>query len=254
MNTSPSPFARVLVIIPAYNEERTILNVLKKVIAKKPGGIIIVNDGSTDRTGEIIKAWQAEQTDPDITIRVLHNPRNLGKGSALRSGIQLLKESEGIKIVIFHDADEEYDPEDWDEGVRLIEEGKADLVVGSRFLGKPRRVIYALHHLANQFITFLANLASDLDLSDIESGVKIIRRSLLDSLSLESNDFRIEIEIVLRCASKGARIYEIPVSYHGRTYAEGKKIRAKDGLLALWAIWKYRKRKSIRARDGSEGR
>jgi glycosyltransferase involved in cell wall biosynthesis len=250
MNNPSSSYARVLVIIPAYNEERTILNVLKKVIAKKPGAIIVVNDGSTDRTGEIIKAWQAEQTDPDITIRILHHPRNLGKGSSLRSGMEVLKELDKIEIVIFHDADEEYDPEDWDEGVRLIEAGRADLVVGSRFLGKPRRVIYALHHLANQLITFLANWASDLDLSDIESGVKIIRRSLLETLSLESNDFRIEIEIVLQSADKGARIYEIPVSYHGRTYAEGKKIRPRDGLLALWAIWKYRKRRFKVLRGG----
>lgn len=239
MTSLPTRYSRVLVIIPAYNEEPTILRVLERVREKKPGAIVIVDDGSSDRTGELVARYLENHSGPPRIILARH-PRNQGKGSAIRTALQYLSQLENIEIVIIHDADEEYSPDDWEDGVRLLEEGRADLVVGSRFGGKPRRVIYALHHLGNQLITFLTNLAGNLDLSDVESGVKIIRRSLLENLDLESCDFRIEIELVLKAARKKARIYEIPVSYFGRTYAEGKKIRPRDGLLALWAIWKYR--------------
>lgn len=231
---------KAVVIVPAYNEEARVIPALEAVLAEKPGALMVVDDGSTDGTGSLVEAWMERHRSQGVALRLLRHERNRGKGRAIRTALEHLGEFPELNLVILHDADGEYDPRDWEEGAKLILAGKADLVIGSRFGGKPRRAIYALHHLANIAITFLANLAADLDLTDIESGMKLFHRSLLENLELLSEDFRIEIELVLKAAKKGARIYEIPISYHGRTYAEGKKIRFRDGILALLAIAQYR--------------
>ena len=223
---------KVSVVIPAYNEVKTIVTVINlvKKFAPRPYEIIIVDDGSTDGTAKILKKVKA----PNIHSIVF--PFNLGKGAAVRAGIE---QAQGEAIVI-QDADLEYSPENYTSLLQPIFAGKADAVYGSRFTGNhPRRVLYFWHRVGNAVLTILSDVFSNLNLSDMESGLKAFRRSTLQAISLEENDFGFEPEVTLKLAHAQARIYEVGISYHGRTYEEGKKINPTDFLKALMIILKW---------------
>ncbi len=232
---------RVLsVVIPAFNESRTIEELLRRVgAAPLPAGIgleiVVVDDGSTDGTRDLLRELVTQRKSEDPPLRFFEQPRNRGKGAALRRGFA---EARGEWIVV-QDADLEYDPRDYAKLLQPVLDDGADVVYGSRFAGGPHRVLFYWHSLGNQFLTTVSNMFSDLNLSDMETCYKLFRRSLLDGVTLESNRFGIEPELTARFARLRARIYEVPISYHGRTYAEGKKIGWKDGFAALWAIVRY---------------
>ena len=232
---------RVLsVVIPAFNEERTIAELLRRVgAAPLPAGVglemVVVDDGSTDGTRDLLRRLVASRSSSEVPLRFFEQPRNRGKGAALGRGFA---EGRGEWIVV-QDADLEYDPRDYPKLLQPVLEDGADVVFGSRFAGGPHRVLFYWHSLGNRFLTTVSNMFSDLNLSDMETCYKLFRRSLLDGVVLRSNRFGIEPELTARFARLRARIYEVPISYHGRTYAEGKKIGWKDGFAALWAIVRY---------------
>jgi glycosyltransferase involved in cell wall biosynthesis len=222
------------IIMPAYNEEKTIEKVLSALLREVPeiNEIIVVDDGSTDRTAQIAESvgYQHPQ------IKLLRQPKNQGKTAALRAGFAA---STG-DIVLVQDADMEYDPVDIPELIAPISEGKADVVYGSRFMiRRAARVLYFRHYLANQFLTFLSNLLTDLNLSDVETGYKAFRGEIIRNMVIETRGFGFEIEVTAKIAKLKCRVYEVPISYHGRTYEEGKKIGYKDGLDAIYYILKY---------------
>lgn len=220
------------VIMPCYNEERTIQRIMDQVRATKlDKEIIVVDDHSSDRTPEILRAIAAE----DPQVRVIRQPRNRGKGEAIRTG---LAAATG-EIVIIQDADEEYDPNDYYELVRPIIEGKVHVVFGSRFMGR-HTGMYFWNAIGNKFLTFLTNFLYNAWISDMETCYKVMRTDIMRSLNLRSNDFRIEPEIAAKVLLLGYRIYEVPVSYVGRTYEEGKKIRKIDGLKAIATLFRCR--------------
>jgi glycosyltransferase involved in cell wall biosynthesis len=235
------------VIVPCYNEERTIEAILDQVRAVElDKEIIVVDDHSRDRTYEILQAIAAA----DATVRVIRQPRNRGKGEAIRTG---LKAAQG-EITIIQDADLEYDPTDYYELVRPIVEGKVHVVFGSRFLGR-HTGMYFWNAVGNKFLTFLTNFLYNAWISDMETCYKVMRTDIMRSLHLTSNDFRIEPEISAKVLHLGYRIYEVPISYMGRTYEEGKKIKKIDGVKAIGTLlrclaWRG-KAPELRPIDGS---
>ena len=235
------------VIIPAYNEAATIRTILERV-AQAPFAkeAVVVDDGSSDGTRDILHALQTESAThahpfclpPDVpacTLTVLCHPHNQGKGAAIRTALGAVKGD----IVLIQDADLEYDPADYEALLRPILEGKAEVVYGSRFAGSPRRVLFFWHSVGNKFLTLLSNMFTNLNLTDMETGYKVFRTEVIRDILLRSNRFGFEPEITAKVARRGARIYEVPISYNGRTYAEGKKVAWKDGLSAAWAIVRY---------------
>jgi glycosyltransferase involved in cell wall biosynthesis len=227
-----NPFMRLSVIIPIYNEKSTINILLERVIATKLAGeIILVDDGSTDGTREVLATLEGTQG-----IRVIFHPKNQGKGAAVRSGISKASGD----VVLIQDADLEYDPRDYPMLLKPIEEGKADVVYGSRFMGGPRRVTMFWHMLANKLLTLTTNLLYDTILSDMETGYKVFRREILQNIKLRANRFDFEPEFTAKILKQKVRIFEVPISFNPRDYAEGKKIKFIDALEAFWALLKYR--------------
>jgi len=220
------------VVVPCYNERATVAELLRRVrevpIDKE---IIVIDDVSTDGSRDVVASLAKEHPE----IRQLLQPVNQGKGAAIRRGIA---EARG-DIVLIQDADLEYDPEEYPKLVQPIIDGHADVVFGSRFEGYPRRVMLYWHRLGNTFLTFLSNATTNLDLTDMETCYKVFRREVIQSINLQSNRFGIEPEITAKVAKRGYRVYEVPISYYGRDYWEGKKINWKDGFSAIWTILKY---------------
>ena len=236
--------ARLSVVVPVYNERLTLPEILERIQAVAiPKEILVVDDGSTDGTRDFLRGLEAELAearragtfDEKNEIRVFYQARNQGKGAAVRRGFA---EARG-DVVLIQDADLEYDPREYPKLIGPIREGKADVVYGSRFAGSPRRVLFFWHHLANKFLTLASNAVTNLNLTDMETGYKAFRTDLIRSVPLRSNRFGIEPELTAKVAKLRARIYEVPISYAGRGYWEGKKIRWTDGIAALWTILKY---------------
>ena len=229
------------VVIPVYNEEATLTEVLNKVLAVPHLlEVIIVDDGSTDQTADIARAIVAR--DPRVRLQRLE--RNSGKTEALRTGFALTLG----EIVIVQDADLEYDPTEIHEVIRPILEGHADVVFGSRFLvRRAARVLYFYHYLANKLLTFLSNTFTNLNMTDIETGYKAFRGEIIRNMIIVSNGFGFEVEVTAKVAKLRAAIYEVPISYYGRTYSEGKKIAFLDGLVALWLVFRFNLFCSLRA-------
>ena len=228
---------KLSVIIPVYNEINTIGEILSRVLeVDLPKELIIIDDCSTDGTREFLKEWEAGiKKGPKDEVRIFYQPKNMGKGAALRSGF---KEATG-DIIIIQDADLEYHPQDYLKLIEPILDGRADVVYGSRFLGTPRRVLMFRHALGNKLLTFLSNLCTDLNLTDMETGYKVFKREVVEHLPLKSNRFGFEPEVTAKIAKMNYRIYEVPISYSGRDYWEGKKIGWKDGLKAIFSILRY---------------
>lgn len=229
---------KLSVVMPVYNEKQWIEKILDKVLKQKILGIneleiVIVDDGSTDGTKEIIAGLAKRY--PQTIMPVFHE-KNSGKGTAVFSGIKNIKGD----ICIIQDADLEYDPADYPIVLEPIIEGRADCVYGSRFVGsQPKRVLLFWHYVGNRFITLLSNMFTNLNLTDIETGCKAFRADVIKSIPIQSRDFGFEPEITARIAKKGCRVYEVGISYNGRTYKEGKKIRWFDGVKAIGTILKY---------------
>jgi glycosyltransferase involved in cell wall biosynthesis len=224
---------KLSIVIPVYNEKNTIEELIRRVqevdvsLNKE---IIIVDDGSNDGTPEILKSLK------QLDIKVVYHNTNQGKGAALHTGFS---EAEG-DIILVQDADLEYDPKEYPKLLEPILDGRADAVYGSRFLGGPHRVLYFWHYIGNRFLTALSNMLSNLNLSDMETCYKVFKKDILDRITLKSKRFGFEPEITLKLAKLKARIYEVPISYSGRDYSEGKKIGWRDGLAALYHIIRFK--------------
>jgi glycosyltransferase involved in cell wall biosynthesis len=228
----PWDHVRVSVVVPCYNEIATVERLLRRVRSVPLDlEVIVVDDGSTDGTRELLSRLREEA----LIDELIFHEQNGGKGTALRSGFTRATGD----VVVIQDADLEYDPSEFPVLLEPILAGKADAVFGSRFLGGPHRVLLFWHSVGNRFLTLLSNMLTDLNLTDMETCYKMVRRELLQALPLSASRFGIEPELTARLAQAGARIYELPISYDGRSYAEGKKIGWRDGVSAIWSIFKY---------------
>jgi len=226
---------KLSVVMPVYNEHATLRTVVERVlsVADIPLELICIDDGSRDGSREILGKLQDEHPQQ---VRVLLQSQNMGKGAALRRGIQ---EATG-DFVIIQDADLEYDPHDYPLLLDPLIQDKADVVYGSRFLGSgPHRVLYFWHSVGNWLLTLLSNCLTNINLSDMETCYKAFRREIIQSIPIEENRFGFEPEITVKVAKRGLRIYEVGISYWGRTYEEGKKIGWRDGIRAIWCLFKY---------------
>ena len=232
--------SKLSIVIPAYNEGKTIHLILDKVkevqlLGEIQKEIIIVNDCSKDDTEEAVKRYHA--ANPDLNIQYFKHEVNKGKGAALHTGIKLASGD----VVMIQDADLEYDPQEYNILIKPITEGFADVVYGSRFMGgKPHRVLFFWHTIGNKFLTFLSNAMTNLNLTDMETCYKVFKREIVQSLELKENRFGFEPEVTAKISRiPKIRIYEVGISYYGRTYEEGKKIGWKDGFRAIYCILKY---------------
>ena len=228
---------KLSVVIPAYNERHTVESLLRRVAAAPiPRDLelemVVVDDGSSDGTRELLRQL-AERADPPF--RLIEHDQNRGKGAALRTGFAHVTGD----FVLVQDADLEYNPRDYPVLLQPILDDEADVVYGSRFLGGPHRVMFFWHYVGNRLLTTLSNMFTDLNLSDMETCYKVFRAEVLAGLELDSDRFGIEPELTAKVAKAKARIYEVPISYHGRTYSEGKKIGWRDGVSAIWTILRY---------------
>jgi len=222
---------RLSVVMPVYNEASTLEKIVERVLAVPVDKeLIIVDDGSVDGSRGILERLKSREN-----VKVVLHEKNKGKGAALRTGFS---ECRG-DIVIVQDADLEYFPEEYPELIEPIEKGWADVVYGSRFLGRKHRVLLFHHYLANRFLTFLSNLTTNLNLSDMETCYKVFRRDVIQSLPLSQDRFGFEPEVTAKIARRRCRVFEVAISYNGRTYEEGKKIGVKDAVQALWCIARY---------------
>jgi len=226
---------KLSVVIPVYCERETIREIIQRVedapvdLEKE---IIIVDDASTDSTCDILRQLQHESPH----LKIFYHQVNRGKGAALRTGFAHVSGD----VVIIQDADLEYDPREYPRLLQPILEGDADVVYGSRFLGGPQRALYFWHYLGNRFLTFVSNLLSNLNLNDMETCYKAFRADLLQKIQFKSDRFGFEPEFTMKVARSDYRIYQVPISYHGRTYRDGKKINFWDGLAAFWHIFRFR--------------
>jgi glycosyltransferase involved in cell wall biosynthesis len=238
---SAIPRAMLSVIIPVFNERQTIREAIRRVCAVDvPKQIVVVDDASTDGTRQILEALEKDAGEflrayPDNRLTFVYQPENRGKGAAIRAAIPRVDEP----ITIIQDADLEYDPADYPQMIEPILKGRADVVYGSRFSGTHRRVLFFWHAVGNKLLTLISNVFTNLNLTDMETGYKAFRSDILKGIPIRSDRFGFEPEITSKVAKLGCRIYEVPIDYHGRTYAEGKKIGFKDALAALYVILKY---------------
>ena len=222
---------RLSVIIPVYDEKATIAEILRQVRAVGLASeVIVVDDGSTDGTREILKR---EEAAPNTTV--LYHERNRGKGVAVRAGLERTTGD----IILIQDADLEYDPRDYPNLIRPIEEGRVKVVYGSRFLG-PRKAMLFWHMLGNKTLTLITNILFNAILSDMETGYKVFKAEVIKGIPLKSRRFDLEAEITAKVLKRGHRIFEVPISYYGREYSEGKKITWREGPKAIWTLIKYR--------------
>jgi glycosyltransferase involved in cell wall biosynthesis len=224
---------KLSIIIPVFNEKQTVAEILRRVLAVDigiPKEVIVVDDGSSDGTREILRGIDLPQ------VRVLFHEKNLGKGAALHTGFA---GAEG-DIVLVQDADLEYDPREYLRLLEPILDGRADVVYGSRFLGGPHRVLFFWHYVGNKLLTTFSNMISNLNLTDMETCYKVIKKDVLQKIRLRSQRFGFEPEITVKLAKLKCRIYEVPISYSGRLYEEGKKISWRDGAAAIFHLVRYR--------------
>jgi glycosyltransferase involved in cell wall biosynthesis len=232
-------FSKLSILIPCYNEAAFIVNTIQKVIDAKlhyalEKEIIVVDDGSTDNSAEIIESYLLNKSYPVTLIR---NEKNSGKGGSIMKALQHATGD----ITIIQDADLEYDPADYNKMLQPIVDGYADVVYGSRFMGDgPHRVLFYFHTLGNKFLTFLSNLFTQINLTDMETGYKMFRTDILRQIRIREKRFGFEPEVTAKISRiKDIRIYEVGIAYYGRTYRQGKKIKARDGFKAIWCIFKY---------------
>ena len=220
------------VIVPVFNERNTVAEIvrrMRRVELPVDVEIVMVNDASWDGTGEILKALE------DSTIQVVHHPDNAGKGAAIRTGLEYARGD----LILIQDADLEYDPDDWPRMLAPVLKGKAQVVYGSRFTGERRNMLFT-HWLGNRFLSLVTNVLYNTTLSDMETCYKLFDRTVLDGLEIKADGFEFEPEVTAKLLRRGHRIYEVPISYAGREYDEGKKITWKDGYRALWTLARYR--------------
>jgi glycosyltransferase involved in cell wall biosynthesis len=225
-------YRKLSVIVPIYNERNTVAEVVRRMRAVElpvEREILLVDDGSTDGTRDVLRQLS------DSTVRVLMHPHNRGKGAAIRSGLEQV----GGDLVLIQDADLEYDPEDWPRLLAPVLRGRAEVVYGSRFTGERRNMLF-LHWVGNRFLSLVTNVLYNTTLSDMETCYKLFDRRVLDGITLRADRFDFEPEVTAKVLRRGIRIYEVPISYVGREFDEGKKITWRDGIVALWTLVKYR--------------